>query len=637
MREEPADHVDRYVLGVRRSLRARAWRGRLDADGESLAERLSQGWGLDDVTSRLLAGRGVEPASVAAHLSPRLRESMPDPFSLAGMKEVVLRLGRALLGGEPVALFSDYDVDGLCSAALFHKAFASLGSPPHTIIPDRSDGYGLSEDIVRRLHASDHSLLVCTDCGTNDLQALALACELGLSVIIIDHHAGPARAGEMALVVNPNMEGARGEDPDDGASDLCATALVFMTLVALRSLIEGRASGVSLPEGAALKALRPVPDPLHALDLVALATLCDVVPVRKANRAFVVQGLKVASRGERLGLRVLIDQCRGERRLDEGFLTFQVGPRLNAPGRIGRAKTGYDLLISADKAEAERLAVIVSKTNEERRQIEQLATEEAFGLAETILATTEPPVLCIGSDRWHAGVIGLVAARLRERYDRPAIAIAFGTQAHGIGSGRSIEGVDLGALVRRAVSEGKLLRGGGHQMAAGLSLNSDQLEDFRDFLARSARQDVESARVFSRRTEVDALVSSRFVDKDLMASLDRLSPFGRANPAPQFVLPHQAILFASVVGERHLRLRLQDADLGPSVASPLLSSSRKPKAPALDAMAFGAMESELGPMLLDRRGQRFHLLGRPALETYQGTERLRFMVSDAALADEKPA
>jgi single-stranded-DNA-specific exonuclease len=588
-------------LGVERSILGRPWRARLDAFGEGMALTLTQAHGIDDLTARILAGRGVDAATAARYLDPTLRDLMPDPSSLQAMDAAVARLADAIERGETVAVFGDYDVDGACSGALLVDYWRAAGAPePLLHIPDRIfEGYGPNIEAIRMLAGRGATLLVTVDCGTTSHAALAEARALGMDAIVLDHHQAPEELPE-AVVVNPNRQ-----DDLSGQGGLCAAGVVFLTLAGLTRELRRRAWWT--PD-------RPPPELLAALDLVALATVADVAPLTGLNRAFVVKGLQVMQSGGRVGLSALIQAARLEGPVRASHLGFALGPRINAGGRIGDASLGARLLTLADPAEAARLAVELDRLNAERRVIELATLEAAIALAEIELTkTNRPGCLVVAGEDWHPGVVGLIASRLKERFNLPSFAIAFNGEK-GTSSGRSLGGVDIGRAVRRCVELGLVEKGGGHAMAAGVTLSRAQLEGFRDHMNAALVDNVEAMQARDALI-VDGAVSGRGVNLDLLRRLEKAGPFGQGNPEPVFVLPEQRLIDAMKVGETHLRNRLRSAD-GASI----------------DAMAFRAVGGPLGEALSRGRGDLFHVAVKVSPNHFRGVERPQCVIVDLARA-----
>lgn len=586
-------------LGVERSVLGRAWRDRLDPQGRALAEAIVQHHGLSDALARVLAGRGVGVQACPAHLEPTIRDLMPDPSSLADMDAAADRLARAVERGETVAIFGDYDVDGACSAALLAQFLDACGTPRLIHIPDRIfEGYGPNVEAIKGLRARGADLLVTVDCGVTSHGPLAEAVALGLDVIVLDHHQAPEELPAATAVVNPNRQ-----DDLSGLGALCAAGVVFMTLVALNRVLRARGFWT---------AQRPAPDLMRALDLVALATVADVVPLQGLNRAFVLRGLDVMRARARPGLRALFDVARANGPPRSQTLGFMIGPRINAGGRIGDAGLGARLLLESDDVEADRIAAELDRLNKERQVIEAEAVAEAEAEALAALGAREDAaVIVTAMEGWPPGVVGLVASRLKERFDRPAFAIALHGGV-GTGSGRSIPGADLGAAVRAAVAAGVLVKGGGHAMAAGLTIDPSRLGDLRAFLDDRLAAAVARARA-DRGFKIDAAITAGGAKPALIADLERAGPFGSGNPEPVFAFPDHRIADAAVVGGAHVRLRLESRD-----------GSR------LDAMAFRCAEGPLGQALLTARGERLHVAGALSIDRWGGNEKASLRVLDAA-------
>ena len=515
-----AEKIDeRGFLGVERSATGRLWRDRLDARGQANALAIAQHHGLPELLARVLAGRDVTLDEVETFLDPSIRRLMPDPHQLTDMEAAAARLADAVEKGEAVAVFGDYDVDGATSAALLTHYLRQCGLDPIVHIPDRIfEGYGPNVDAIRSFADRKTRLLVTVDCGTTSQETLAEANKLGMDVLVIDHHQADEELPKAVAVVNPNRA-----DDLSGLGHLAAVGLVFMTLVAVTRTLRQRGfwSGS-----------RCEPDLLSMLHLVALGTVADVVPLTGLNRAFVAKGLLALRRREHLGLTALMDVSRLSGPPEPWHLGFLLGPRINAGGRIGRADLGVQLLLEDDVSEAARIAGELDRLNQERRAIEQATLEQAEAEALAALGLEEKgAVVVTAAEGWHAGVVGLVAARLKERYGRPAFAIAIGPGGVGTGSGRSIAGVDLGRAVRRAVSEGLLVKGGGHAMAAGVTLKKDRLGAFRAFLEDALGDSVEAARR-ERALKIDGAVSAGGANRELVELLARAGPYGAGNPEP---------------------------------------------------------------------------------------------------------
>ena len=584
MTPEPAP-----FLGVSGSLTGRVWRGPA-LETERRAEALAQATRLPPALCAVLARQSVDATMAEDYLAPSLRALLPDPMLLRDMEPAAERLLAALARRERIAIFADYDVDGGASAALLLCWLRAQGHDATLYIPDRIDeGYGPNEVAMEAL-AQDHALIVCVDCGT--LSHGPIAAAKGADVLVIDHHLGAEELPPALAVVNPNRQDESGD-----LGHLCAAGVVFLLLVEANRRL--RAQG------------RPGPDLMAMLDLVALATVADVAPLIGVNRAFVRQGLKVMAARQRPGLVALADIARIDRAPDAYHLGFVLGPRVNAGGRIGAADLGARLLATADVAEAAAIAQRLDQLNEERRAIEAAVREEALAQAEA--RGLDGPLVWAAAEGWHPGVIGIVAARLKEATNRPAVVIALDGEA-GKGSGRSVAGVDLGASVQRLAAEGLLLKGGGHRMAAGLTVARAQLDAAMERLAGLLqRQGAGSTGAADLR--LDGLLMPGAATPELIESLERAGPYGQGAPAPRFAFPGLRILDARRIGTNHLRLRVGDLT-----------------GPQLEAVAFGAFDGPLGPALERAGHQRFHLAGKVELNHFGGRSRVQLRLDDAAPA-----
>ncbi len=591
---------DRAFLGVTRSALGRPWRDRLDAAGLGRAEALAQVEGIPDVLARLLAGRGVEPADAARFLEPRLRDLLPDPATLTGMDAAADRLATAAQRGERVAIFGDYDVDGACSAALLAGFLTQAGARPRIHIPDRLiEGYGPNPEAIAMLAGEGATLLVTVDCGTTSHELLAQARRLGLDVVVLDHHQAPERLPEVEALVNPNRQ-----DDLSGLGHLCAAGVVFLALVATNRALRVRGFWAGRTE----------PDLLAALDLVALATVADVVPLTGLNRAFVRQGLAILRGRARPGLVALMDVAGLDGPVQPWHLGFLLGPRINAGGRIGDAALGARLLLTEDEIEARGIAAELNRLNQERQEIERHAVAEAVAEADYRLSLQpDQPVLLAGSADWHPGIVGLVAARLKERFRRPAFALAINGEGGATGSGRSVAGVDLGRAVRAAMEAGLAVKGGGHAMAAGVTLAAGQSESFLAFLTERLAAEVAAAGE-AQALLIDGALSAGGASPRLIAEIDKAGPFGSGAPEPVFVFPSHRLTDVIEIGSGgHLRVRLKAGD-GASIGG----------------IVFRAAQEPLGQALLAARGETVHLAATLTLNRWGGNESAELRVLDIA-------
>jgi len=594
---------DDLFLGVEHSATGRSWCDRLDARGAARALAIAQRHDLPELLARILAGRNVEVDAVEAFLDPAIKHLMPDPNVLTAMPEVAARIADAIERVETIAIFGDYDVDGATSAALLARFLRHAGAEPLIHIPDRLfEGYGPNVEAVRALAARGATLLVTVDCGTTSIEPLTQARDLGVDVVVIDHHQADETLPPALAVVNPNRR-----DDLSGLGHLAAVGLTFMTVVAVNRLLRARGFWT---------ADRPEPNLLSYLDDVALGTVADVVPLTALNRAFVAKGLIALRQRNRVGHVSLMDVARLSGPPEAWHLGFLLGPRINAGGRIGRADLGVRLLIEDDPIEAARIAAELDRLNRERQIIEVETVAQAEAEAMAALGIEEKgAVVVTAAEGWHPGVVGLVAARLKEKFGRPAFAIALEPGGIGTGSGRSIPGVDIGRAVRRAVAEGLLEKGGGHATAAGVTLRKSALAPLRAFLEAVLGPDVEIARR-ANSLLIDGAVSAAAANAELVTMIERAAPFGAGNPEPVIALPAHTIAYAEEVGQAHMRVRFKSADGW-----------------GVNAIAFRAAGQKLGAALLQNRGRQVHAAGSFALDRWQGEERVQFRITDIAPAE----
>jgi single-stranded-DNA-specific exonuclease len=590
-----------FFLGVEHSLTGRPWRARLDAAGEARALAISQIGDQGDLMSRVLAGRGVAIDEIERYLDPSLRALMPDPFTLRDMREATERLKQAVERQEGIAIFGDYDVDGASSAALLSEYLEACGCATLIHIPDRvTEGYGPSVEAMASFKERGADLVVTVDCGVVSYEPFAEARRLGLDVIVFDHHQAPENLPPALAIVDPNRQ-----DDLSGLGYLCAAGVVYMGLVALNR---------ALREAGFFKGGRG-PDLMASLDLVALATVADVVPLVGLNRAFVTRGLAIMRKRGRPGLAALFDIAGADGPPRAYHLGYLIGPRINAGGRIGDAGLGAKLLTAQDEFKAREIASELDRLNRMRQQIEvaTLAEAEAEALASLGIEERGACVVVAG-EGWAPGIVGIIAARLKERFERPAFALALnGDEA--TGSARSIPSVDLGRVVRAAVEAGLATKGGGHAMAAGVTLDRARLGDFRAFLEERLAAPVAAARANSGLI-VDAALAAAAATPDLVRSIEAAGPYGAGNPEPLFALPRHRLTEVFPVGADHLRLRAVAGD-GQSI----------------EAIAFRCAGKPLGDGLKRAKGDLVHLLGSLSINRYGGRETMQMRVVDAAEAE----
>ncbi|WP_375614551.1 MULTISPECIES: single-stranded-DNA-specific exonuclease RecJ [unclassified Bartonella] len=587
----------RYFLNVESSACGQAWLDALDVQGINNARAISQKFGFPDQLARVLSARDVDEAEAVAFINPTLRTLMPDPESFRDMQCAAERIVKALFNQEQVAVFGDYDVDGACSSALIARFFRYFGIEVKIYIPDRIvEGYGPNEQAMRMLVQEGARLIITVDCGANSPDAVKAARLAGADVVILDHHQMSEIHQEAIALVNPNR-------PDDFSEQghLCAAGVVFVTLAWVHHLLRKKQFKGKLP------------DLLSMLDLVALATICDVVPLQGVNRAFVIKGLQVARSMHNLGITALTKVARIGEPLNSFHLGFLLGPRINAGGRIGDQALGARLLSCENKDEADRIAEQLDRLNQERQEMENIQLAQAESYITSLYQDQEIPLsLVISHKEWHPGIIGILASRLKERFFCPVFAIALKEDGNGIGSGRSINGIDLGALVREAVTLNLLEKGGGHSMAAGITIQSTKIEIFRKWLEEKVSLMVSQLRA-KKSLSIDGSLSASGVNEALFELLEKAGPFGAGNATPVFVLPSHRLVNLSEVGKGHLRLIVSNVE------------GKK-----LQGIAFRAVGTSLGDFLFENIGEMIHLAGHLSLNYWNGTINPQLRVIDAA-------
>ncbi|MRN66206.1 single-stranded-DNA-specific exonuclease RecJ [Brucella sp. 10RB9213] len=590
--------TERFFLGVKQSATGQKWVDRLGPREANTALAIAQHHGISDLVARVLAGRGVSVEGAPEFVDPTLRNLMPDPATLNDMDNAAGRIADAIERRETVAIFGDYDVDGACSSALMARFLKHYGVQHSIYIPDRIfEGYGPNPDAMRELAAKGASLIVTVDCGTNSAPSLTAAKQAGADVVVLDHHqVGGDLPDDAVAIVNPNRE-----DDISQQGHLCAAGVVFLTLVQVAKILRARGKG-------------PGPDLLSMLDLVALATVCDVVPLKGVNRAFVVKGLLVARGQSNVGLAALARVARIGEPLNAFHLGYLIGPRINAGGRIGDAGLGARLLTLDDPAMADRIAMELDRLNQERQAMEAEMLMEAEAEASLeISGGAGASVIVTASDRWHPGIVGLLASRLKEKARRPAFAIAFNANGVGSGSGRSISGLDLGKLVRGAVEKGLLVKGGGHAMAAGITIERGNLGALRAYLEEEAADIVSRLRE-NQSLSIDGALAASGATVALYEALQKAGPYGSAHPQPLLALPHHVLADVRGVGRDHVRVALRGAD-----------------GKRVNAIAFRAAEGDLGRFLFNNIGCSVHVAGNLSLNHWNGSVSPQIQILDAAL------
>ena len=591
-----AEEIDAPFLGVERSVTGKRWQTRLK--DERLATALAQRFELHDVVARVLAARDVQLDDAALFLNPTLKSTLPDPGHLLEMQAAVERLTRAICDGETVGVLGDYDVDGATSSALIVNFFAALGQTVPVYIPDRqNEGYGPNLPALLKLQEQGASVVITVDCGTTAYDPLEAAADAGIEIIVVDHHVAEPRLPAGALVINPNRA-----DEDSPCGQLAAVGVTFLLLVALNR---------ALRDASWYDEAHPEPNLLSFLDLVALGTICDVVPLTGVNRALVTQGLKVLASRRNPGIAALADVAKVDKPLDAYHAGFVLGPRVNAGGRVGDSGLGVRLLTTQDTSEARAVAQLLDDYNGERKEIE-LGVQEAAMMQAEQQAKNDKPFLLVAGNGWHPGVIGIVAGRLRERFDRPSCVVAL-SEGIGKGSGRSVRGVALGPAVIAAQQAGLLVNGGGHNMAAGFTVEQEKLEELTDFLATHISRQLDGL-TLTASMSFDGALSPAGATPDIIEMLNRAGPFGSGNPRPRFVIPQARIVDSGIVGKDHVRCILTGAD----------GTGR------LKAIAFRSVATPLGRALLDTRGLPLHVAGNLRVDEWQGRVSAQLFIDDVA-------
>lgn len=585
------------VLNITHSITGQSWKWRSgDVDARD------PGFQPDDLVTQLLLARGVPRDDIERHRNPTIRGFMPDPSIFRDMDCAAERLADAVEAREAVTIYGDYDVDGATSAALLIRLLRDLGLDAGHYIPDRlMEGYGPSGEALVRIGDSGSRLIVTVDCGAMAFDALAQAKAAGLEVIVVDHHKCAADLPSAFALVNPN----RLDENDEAASHghLAAVGVAFLLAAAIVRILRGRGYFVNRAEAKLME----------LLDIVALGTVADVAQLRGLNRAFVAQGLKVMAGRRNIGLAALIEASRLNRAPVCSDLGFALGPRINAGGRVGKSDLGVRLLTTQDREEARSIAAELDRLNEERRSIEALVQEEAEAM---LAGQHNRAVALLAGQDWHPGVIGIVAGRIKEKTGKPSIIIAIDDQGVGKGSGRSIAGVDLGAAIISAREAGLLVAGGGHAMAAGLTIAADKVDALADWLDERLAADVTRASANSAML-VDALLTPRGLNPAFIEAMEGAGPYGMGWPGPRIVTGPVRVIKCDIVGKDHVRA-IVGGDDGAS----------------FKAMAFRQGETALGQMLMHgERGRKYWLAGRAKIDDWGPTPKAELHIDDIAFAD----
>ena len=575
-------------LGVHSSITGRKWNGPSD-EQHRRAEAISQITGQKAPVASVLGRLAISPESVDAYINPLIRDLLPDPRQLRDVSKAAQRLIKAISNKEKVVIYADYDVDGATSGAMLVSWFRFFNIEPSIYVPDRiNEGYGPNERAMTAL-SSKYDLIICVDCGTLGHESLEFVDE-SCEVVILDHHLGSELDPKCYSIVNPNRQIESGD-----LSYLCAAGVVFLTLVECGRQIKAKNKNT--------------PNLMEYLDLVALGTVADVAPLIGVNRAFVRQGLKILSSRQRLGLQMLIDKSGLNSTPTSYHLGYILGPKLNAPGRIGSSDLAIKLLCATSISEATNLCDEIEELNIKRKEIENIARDEALEQVER--NQSESSIIWAAADGWHPGVVGIVASRLKDKFNKPSLVIGF-DGINGKGSGRSVDGYDLGFAIQRLQREGLIQKGGGHKMAAGLSLTKDQLQPAMSRLCELAEKD-KIVNPEAREVPVDGVLFIQAVKIDLIEELENCGPFGSAIREPRFAFCDVSMTFTKRVGDTHLKVRFSD-DNGKS----------------MDAICFRAFEGNLGPALAEHGGKKVHLVGKLDINYWQGKKSPQLIIDDAA-------
>ena len=587
---------DIAYLGVKNSVTGKKWVSRLK--NERLAKALAQKLEIHDVLARVIAARDISIDDARQFLNPTIRMMLPDPSHLLDMEPAIKRITKAIHDGETIGVLGDYDVDGATSSSLLVRFFGALGKSVPVYIPDRQkEGYGPNLPGLLKLKEQGARVVITVDCGTTAYGPLEAAAEAGIEIIVVDHHVAEPRLPSGSLVINPNRA-----DEASSCKQLAAVGVTFLLIVGINRALRNE---FWYEEG------HKEPDLMSLLDLVALGTICDVVPLTGVNRALVTQGLKVLAARTNPGISALANVAGVDQPLDSYHAGFVLGPRVNAGGRVGDSGLGVRLLTTHDPDEASAVAELLDNYNKERQDIEQFVQETALDQALEQAEDGRPLILVYRED-WHPGVIGIVAGRLRERFNLPAIVVSF-SEGLGKGSGRSVKGVALGPAVLAAHQAGILVNGGGHNMAAGFTVEEDKLNDLRDYLEQHILRQLEGVSI-EPTLGVDGALSTTGVTTEVIEMLDLAGPFGSGNPRPRFVIPQARVTFASIVGKDHVRCTFANTD-----------GSGK-----LNGIAFRSADTPLGKALLNSNGLPLHIAGNLRINSWQNRKSAQIFVDDVA-------
>ena len=558
---------------------------------------LKENYLIDEITAKLLSIRNIEKKYIQSFLKPSIKHSIANPYDMKDMNKAIDRIIKAINEKETIGIFGDYDVDGATSTALIGNYLDLIKHKFEIYIPDRtSEGYGPSIKSFKKLIEKKISLILTVDCGTMSFEAIDYANNHNVDVIVLDHHQSEIRLPKAYSLINPN----RFDDNSD-LNYLCAAGVCFMTLVSLNTNLRN--------SNWFIKNKIKEPNLLEFLDLVSLGTICDVVPLIGLNRAIVKQGLKILNKKKNLGIKTLLDICKVEKSMSTHLLGYVIGPRINAGGRVGKCSHGANLLLNKDPKETFKIASELEQFNSERKKIEnELLNIVLNSISENI----NDPVLILSGNNWHEGIIGIVAARIKEKFNKPTIIISF---KDGIGkaSARSITSFDIGSVILSAVQNNILIKGGGHKMAGGFSIYENKINEFKNFILKRFEKDI-NKHTKKNNLYLDSLITTSAINFEFYKKIDILSPFGSGNPEPKFTLENLNIIKSSVVGEKHIKTLLSGKD-----------------GTVIKAISFNSIDTDLGQFLLNNKSKMFNVAGKLSLNEWKGEKNVEFIIDDISV------
>ena len=558
---------------------------------------LKENFYLDEIVAQLLSIRDIDKQFVESFLKPSIKDHIPDPENLKDMSKTIQRIIKAINNNEKIIIFGDYDVDGASSTALIGNYLKKLNQKFEIYIPDRIlEGYGPSIKSFQKLINKNVDLIITVDCGTMSYKSIDFANKNKVDVIVLDHHQSEIKLPNAYSIINPNRF-----DDNSNLNYLCAAGVCFMTLVALNSNLRSN--------GWFKKNNITEPNLLDFLDLVSLGTICDVVPLVGLNRAIVRQGLKIINKKKNLGLKTLIDICKIENKTSTYHLGYVIGPRINAGGRVGKCSHGANLLLNNNPKESFKLASELDKYNSERKNIEN---ELLNVVLNTIRKNIKDPILTLSGEDWHEGIIGIIASRIKDKFNKPTIIISIKDKV-GKASARSVAGFDIGSAILAGVENKILLKGGGHKMAGGFTIDQNNIEKFKEFiLKRFNKNNINNSN--NEKIYLDAIISSSALNFDFYNKIDSLSPFGSGNPEPKFLLENLRTVKSLIVGEKHIKAILE-----------------APDGNVIKAISFNSSESDLGQFLLNNKSNRFNIVGKLSLNEWKGEKNVEFIIDDISV------